>query len=274
MDWLRTCSSFPKRLWRSLGKASKTEFALDIGNTIALLYQGYVSVALAASQVQSGTVNPIHGFFFVAAFTYSFIHRAWLKDLFQKKKWKTESIRRSQAIAVALSMLANCVRNGKFSAITLHQIEQGLLFAMKSEVETVLGDSEGIYLAVNLIVEDRQSSESLLVLNRSNVDRDLYKTYPKADSMIAWRAMSNQAFNYEPKYRQDSSKPYRAILAFPIVSHDDGKTKSLAAISIDSSITGHFDGHENKLETTLLPYLSIQKLILTYRQKHNLWRPS
>nr|WP_281719506.1 hypothetical protein [Nitrosomonas nitrosa] len=266
--------SFPKRLWRRLGKASKTEFALDSINTIALGYQGYISVIIAASKLGKDAVGPIHGALFLAAFAYTFVHRGLLKDLFQKKKWKAESIRRSQAIGVALSQLANNVRTNKFTTTSLHQIEQGLLSAMKSEVESVLGDSEGIYLSVNLIVEDRPSTELLIVLNRSNLDRELYKTYPKDDSMIAWQAMKANGFKYVSNYKQDNGKPYRSILAFPIVSHADGKPQSLGAISIDSSIAGHFDGHENKLETVLLFYISIQKLILTYRQKFNLWRPS
>jgi len=267
--------AFLKVAWRRLCKASKTEFLLDFLNTAALAYQIYLSIKLAQSRSENLTIAPIHGSIFLVAFVYTFVHRVWLKDRFQKKKWEVESKRRPEAIGVALSKLASCVRNDRFSAVELHQIEQGLLIAMKSEVESVIADSEGIYLAVNLIVEDQAPQSNLLmVLNRSNVDRDLYKTYPKDSSMVVWRAMKSERFTYEPKYSLVHGTPYRAILAFPIVTHNDGKTESMGGISIDSSIVGHFDGHENKLETVLLPYISIQKLVLTYRQKHNLWRPS
>lgn len=265
-------SAFLGPIWRRLCRASKTEFALDSLNIVAITYQFAASAWFAWARTEATTINPIYAWIFVLATCYSFAHRVWLKDLFKKKKWNIESSRRTQGIAIALSRLANGVRSNQFTPIELHQIELGLLNAMKSEVESLLGDSEGMYLAVNLIVEDHVNPLCLYALNRTNLDRELYKTYPKSDSMVAWKAMKTKARSYDADFNTNGEKPYRAILAFPIISHIGGKTKSVGAISIDSSAPRHFDGYEDKLELVLTPYIAMEKLVLTYRELSKIWR--
>jgi hypothetical protein len=215
-------------------------------------------------------IHPIHAWIFPVALVYSTLHRLYLKGRFQSPKWAAEEARRAGALGVAVSRLAMCTRANQFSGVDAEIVERGLLSAMLSEVESIVVDSHGIYLNVNLLIEDRNNPARMFCLNRANLDREPHKTYPK-DQMVAWQAMQSQNLVYEPSFKSagGAEKPYRSILAIPILLRDGDVTTSLGAVSIDSQKDDEFQGLEAKVERRLLPYVTLLKLVLVYRSKYN-----
>jgi hypothetical protein len=231
---------------------------------VAVAYQGFAAVYIGWWKQQGVVVHPLWAVGFGAALVYATVYNLWLKQRLKRSKWETEERRRARSLSVSISRVAACARAGKFTPVDLDQVEHGLLAAIKSEVEAVVVDTEGIYLNVTLLIEDPTDATRLYGLNRAELDRDLHKSYPK-DVMIAWRAMETGTFAYEPRF--ETREPYRSILAIPIVLSDAGSTAtSLGALSIDSEREHHFDDREQRIERKLLPYVTLLKLVLVYRQ--------
>src|SRR5262249_2753584 len=154
-----------RELQSRLERASKLEFGLDLANVASIAYQFWLSIWLASVRIPTNktgaVISPVYGWAFVAATAYSFLHRVWLKDLWKHRKWRTEEVRRGQALAVAVSRLAAAVRRGDFRPGELDSVERGLLGAMKSELEAIVGDPHGIYVNVNLMVLDPTNAARL-----------------------------------------------------------------------------------------------------------------
>jgi len=186
----------------------------------------------------------------------------------RKRKWIEEDVRRARSISVAVSRIASGIAADQLREVELHQVSHGLLVAIRSEIETLVLDTEGIYVDVNLLVPDPSSDARLLVLNRANPDRHLNVSYKK-EGMLVWETMQTGRYAYDPDFKSDDEKPYRSILAFPLIFENKDRTiKALGGISIDSSKAHHFDGLEKRLETKLLPYLTLLKLVLVCRGRY------
>jgi hypothetical protein len=185
------------------------------------------------------------------------------KGILAKKKWIEEDVRRSKSIAVAVSKIGSGLERGHLTETELHQIEQGILVAIRSEVEAQVLDTEGIYINATLLISDPANSDMLLVKNRAIPDRMLNLTYRK-ETMLVWNSMQLRSPMYVPDFQGDDTKPYRSILAFPILHETPGRLTALGAVSVDSSRSHHFDGLQKKLETKLLPYLTLLKLVLVW----------
>jgi hypothetical protein len=271
--WLRVRRSLRESRFR-VARASKTELLLDVLNATALVYQVWVAVNLGLSRIQTPptAIHAAHAWVFPVALLFSTLHRVWLKEWFQNPKWAAAEAHRAEALGVAISRLAACSQADTFTGVDAGAIEQGLLGAMLSEVESIVVDTQSIYLNVTLLVEDRADPTRLFCLNRAKLTRDLHTTYPRV-GMLAWRAMEDQRLAYEPSFTPPvgapKPPPYKSILAIPILFRDGSVTTSLGAISIDSAKEGEFDGLEAKIERRLLPYVTLTKLVLVYRRKYN-----
>jgi hypothetical protein len=173
-----------------------------------------------------------------------------------------EEIKRAKSTGVAVHQIATGISIWSNSAVELHRVCQGLLSAIKSEVEMMVGDTEGVYIRVALLIPDPNGDPNLLVFCRSDEDRPTDITYPR-ESVLVWKAMKSQHWEYEPNFVADASKPYRCVLAYPIIfSPPGGNLLALGGVSIDSERGNHFDGLGNKLETRLIPYRSLLQLAL------------
>lgn len=257
-----------RELRSRLDRASKLEFLLDVVNLLAIVFQGLVTAYIGLYRQMGVVVHPLWACSFAVALVYTTLYNLWLRQLFRRKKWEREERRRSQSISVSISRLAACVRAGSFGPVDLEQIEHNLLMAVLSEIEAIVVDTEGIYLNVTLLIENPSAPDRLYGLNRARRDRDLYKSYPKG-GMVAWSAMESGKLAYNPSF--DSTEPYRAILALPILLREGEGTRSLGAISIDSEKDHHFDDREKKIELKLLPHMTLLKLVLVYRELYSAW---
>jgi len=133
-----------------------------------------------------------------------------------------------------------------------------LLSAVKSEIEGIIGDHEGIYCNVSLLLEDR--GDYLSVVCRSNQDRPLAQ-YRKSDLLISDVLVSGE-IHYEPDCNF-ADKPYKAIFALPLVSAPEGsKMFTNGIVSIDSSQAHCFDGLEEEVVTKTLVYINLLKLVI------------
>ena len=270
-NWL---VSWVSRGWREVryrvAAASKTQFALDLANMLALAYQFWASLTFATQGASAFSSKVPHPWLFFLALSYATAHRLILRDRFQGRKWQAEAARRSEFLAVGISALANAFQSGCYTEVAIDRIEHNILQAMLSEVEATVLDSQGVYINLNLLVEDPTDAQMLLCLNRARRNRPLHSRYPKGQ-MAAWLAMRERQREYVPEFTADLSKPYRCILAYPVLSRDGGSDAAIGAISIDSAVLHHFDGCEAILETKLLPHLTLLKLLLIIRRGHNLW---
>jgi hypothetical protein len=79
------------------------------------------------------------------------------------------------------------------------------------------------------------------------------------------------AYNPDFDPARAHGKPYRSILAYPILTERNNETVSLGAISIDSEIPHHFDGKTAKLEIRIVPYIALLELVLKYRRSYGVW---
>lgn len=139
--WLRVRRSLRESRFR-VARASKTELLLDVLNATALVYQVWVAVNLGLSRIQDPptVIHAVHAWVFPVALTFSTLHRVWLKEWFQNPKWAAAEAHRAEALGVAISRLAACSQANAFSGVDAGAIEQGLLGAMLSEVESIVVD--------------------------------------------------------------------------------------------------------------------------------------
>ena len=176
------------------------------------------------------------------------------------KKWVIEDLRRTKVLAVAVSEISSSIWNHRLTPEGKHELFVKLLSAIKSEVEGITGDHQGIYFNVALLLLDDRD-ESLNVVCRANHDRPL-TSYRKTDLLVSDVLSTGEALYVADC--QFSDKPYRAIFAIPLVfGPEHSKMFVSGVVSIDSSERNHFDGLEDEIETKTLPYISMLKLVIT-----------
>ena len=150
-------------------------------------------------------------------------------------------------------------------------MEHGLLTAMLSEVEAVVVDVEGIYLNMTLLIEDTQRPHAALWA-QSRQQRSRYWSKKAIPRWTWWLGERWKQAATPTTPRSRPPKPYHSILAVPILLRDAaGLPSSLGAVSIDSEKEHHFDYLEQRIERKLLPYVTLLKLVLVYRQPYDAW---
>jgi hypothetical protein len=269
--------TWPRRKARELrlrlDKASKVEFALNLCKLAAIVYQAYFALVLPVQRYAPERIPDRmqlglwHVLFLLIAGLYVTVSSLLPKDLFVRSKWLREDVRRAQSIGVAGSRLTRCIADGECRPDQFLQITQGLLVAIQSEVEALVVDTEGIYVNASLILEDFDPGY-LVVANRANLDRPNNVRY-RREQLLAWTAMQQGRWAYEPNYTGQAAKPYKSIIAFPILIGSGNGNRAMGAVSIDSERPNHFDGLVERLETKMIPHLTLLSLTLTTRDAAN-----
>lgn len=267
MRWPPAVRARGREFYLRLVAASKVEAILDLFNVLGLGYQIVFAAYSVKVRLQNQEFPLWSAILFALAMGYTTVHRLFLRGRFQAKKWFAASLNRAETLHVAISRLARGLRMKALDAMTVDQVENSLLIAMKSEIEAEVVDAQGIYLNVTLLIDDPKAKDRLYCLNRANRNRELYVSYKK-DGMVAATAMQTQKYAHEANKAYEG-KPYRSILAFPIILRGESE-ESVGAVSIDSSQPYHFEGRETKIEMRILPYLGLIKLALVLREKYKL----
>jgi hypothetical protein len=140
---------------------------------------------------------------------------------------------------VAVSGITSAIWNHQLRPEQKQDLFVRLLSAIKSEVEGITGDNEGIYFNVSLLSLDANGG-TLTVVCRANPDRPL-RSY-RVEEMLVSQTLSTGKMFYEPDCKL-ADKPYKAILGMPLVSvHENCKPLVHGIVSIDSAQAHCFDG--------------------------------
>jgi hypothetical protein len=146
----------------------------------------------------------------------------------------------------------------------LRDIERAMLEAIKSEVEAIVADVEGVYLNASLIVPDPEDESRIKCINRANTARKIPKSYKK-DGMLAWECMRTGEMQHDPSFSKPGSE-YRSILCMPLYIDGD-EIRGLGAVSIDHEHSHAFTGQEQAVKISLNPYLRMLELVLVLRDR-------
>ena len=158
-----------------------------------------------------------------------------------------------------MSKITSAIWNRNLRPEQKHDLFVGLLSAIKSEVERITGDNEGIYLNVSLLLLD-DKGDSLAVVCRANNDRP-HNTYRRSDLLVSDALLTGEKY-YDPDCKL-ADKPYKAILGMPLVSVPEcSKPLVHGVVSIDSSQTHCFDGFLEDIENKTVVYINLLKLVI------------
>jgi hypothetical protein len=171
---------------------------------------------------------------------------------------------------VGIEALARWANSGRITEAELQRIEDGALLAIRSEVEKQVGDVESAYLNVSLIVEHPTDLDRLLCINRADRHRAVPKIYLKAER-VAWSCIEQRKVVDVPDYSPLGDENYQSILAVPLVSTGLGGASTVGAITIDSSVPGHFLDIEGSLRSPLSPALKLLAACVECRRQKGLW---
>lgn len=175
------------------------------------------------------------------------------------RKWRQEEASRASHVYVAASRLTSALAAKNLLQTDLQAVCQGILSAMKSEVEALMGDKEGLYFNVSLLLEEHDDGNRVYVFTRVDQNRQ-NSSYLKKDLLIA-PSFSTGKCIYIPECHL-TDRPYKCIFGYPLFSQLSSGMTFLGAVTIDSSEPRHFDGLELSIETKLLPYISLLKLAI------------
>ena len=252
--------------FRKAGATSKTDATLRLLQIICVVYQIGFSLYLPASKYLNIPTPEKYRWFmsFIAAFLYCQIFPYLPKRA--TNKWRKADISRLKSTNVAISQITACIREDRFGDADFLDISGRLLKAIQLEVEALVVDAESIYINATLMTEDETKPGNLRVLNRAKSDR-ANPSYPK-EGLIVSSAMRDMCRKYLPDYTL-AGKDYHCILALPIVIEDsEGIASSIGVVSIDSGRAHDFDGIDEQIETRLLPYVSLLKLLLSLKRRN------
>jgi hypothetical protein len=251
-------SKFFENWWRRASAASKTDAVLALCAFAAKVYTVAFAIWMAGAKFSAwdgpGAVA-FWGFVIGLGFTtvLPYLPRS------DSKKWIVEDVRRNLATGVAISKISSAIWNRRLRPEQRHDLFVGLLSAIKSEVEGITGDNEGIYLNVSLLLLD-DKGDSLVVVCRANNDRPL-NSYRLADLLVS-QSLSTGEKHYEPECKF-ADKPYKAILGMPLVAVPEcSRALPHGIVSIDSSQAHCFDGLLEDIENKTLVYISLLKLVI------------
>jgi hypothetical protein len=111
-----------------------------------------------------------------------------------------------------------------------------------------------------LLVEDFDNRDLLEVYCRATADREVGVSHRRSGTVLG-KALATRNFAYDPDVRIPG-KPYRSILAYPILVEKEASVRAVGGISIDSSRPHHFDGWEKEIEARILIYLRLLRLVV------------
>jgi hypothetical protein len=248
--------------------SSKSEAALAFINLAAKTYGIYFTFWVAAGKFivtnnASIVIEQNSLLYFFLASAYLVIHPFIPKG--KNTKWVKEETRRIRMISVAMANIATAINDGKHTETQAQEIIEGTLGAIKSEIETIIVDSDGVNVHVSLLIEHEQEHGLLRVIGRAQKNRR-YRNLPK-EGAIVWRAMENNHYEYEPDY-EEKGREYKSILAFPVaLACEQGNNEEtvIGGLTIDSSEKYHFNAILDKIEIRLQPYLNMLALALVLR---------
>jgi hypothetical protein len=153
-------------------------------------------------------------------------------------------------------LLQDLQRRDRLTRAEVARFQENALALIANYVRDHRADRKGTQIFVNLLVED---GDELVVVARDRPHRGRVARYPKP-SMLAWRVMRTQdaastGSVYADFPETEAGKPYRSILAIPVVL--ESEKRSLGAVSIDSSRPYHFETDLKELVTGLYPYVAL-----------------
>jgi hypothetical protein len=253
-----TMGNLLRNWWRRASAASKTDAVLAILSVVAKVYSIGFGIWVPVSRYLSKDFNSPRAFIgFVVSMLFVVIVPLLPKR--QSKKWLKEEVRRAQAVSAAVVQTSFALAKKNLLKTDQLTIFQRLLSAIKSEIEALTGDRESLFLNVSLLVEEPNDPQTLTVICRANQDRQ-NASYKKRDLFIA-ESLDQGSLVYNPEI-SIPGKPYRSIIGIGLLSELPGGLTPLGVLSIDSSEVHHFDGLENIIETRLLTYVSLLKLVI------------
>jgi hypothetical protein len=179
------------------------------------------------------------------------------------QKWIAEEQKRAEMVGVALSKLSIGIVSRNLRTAEFKDIVTGLLQAMKSEVQAIAGDKEGIYTNVTLLIHDCEL-DKLRVLSRADLNRP-EAVYERKALHVA-ESLKDGRRRYFPKLDLQD-KPYCCILGVPLLSQLPSGLESIGVISIDSSEPHYFDSRDQKIEAKLQPYIAMLKLAILFEKE-------
>lgn len=248
--------------------ASKQEASLSLLNGAAKLYWVYFSFWATAGKYitttnPTVTIGKTEFALGIVATVYIVVHPFIPKG---SSKWEKEEARRIQMLSVALANMATAINEGACTDKLFQEIVEGTLGAIKSEIETLVGDSDAIHINVSLLIEHEQDHRLLKVIARAQKNRR-NRNLPKEEAIV-WRAMKNKSYEYAPDFEQ-TDKDYKCILAYPVLLDLDGDRSGdvvVGGVTIDSSQKYHFNTSIEKIGIRMLPYLQMLALALALRK--------
>jgi hypothetical protein len=250
-------SRFFKEWWRRASAASKTEAVLALATFFGKLYTVGFTVWMAGAKF-SGWNAPGTYSFGIFVFALGFVTLRPYLPKRVSEKWVIEDLRRTKAVAVAISEIASAIWNKRLGPEERNSLFFRLVASIRTEVEGIVGDHESIYLNVALLLNEDE--EHLRVVCRSNHDRPLAR-YKKSDLLVS-KVLSTGNFLYEPEC-DFADKPYKVIFGIPVVSGPQGERLTIkGVVSIDSSQPHCFDGLSDEIMSKTLPYMSLLNLVI------------
>lgn len=208
-------------------------------------------------------------FLYASAVLYPPIHRAILVGRFKNRRLMSVERERPIILSAAITQIKDLLNpelteNGRTTAA--REAQRKILNAIVGEIESLVADSDGVYVEASLIVQHRSQEDRLQCIQRAKGHRDVPKDYRKA-GMLAWRAMEELLRVHEPDFE---GTKYRSILCFPLYVRPNGQDLDnvtvLGAVSIDHGIAFEFDGLEDQIEERISPYLRLLEHLLLLEQ--------
>jgi hypothetical protein len=197
---------------------------------------------------------------FLGTLGFSTVHPYLPKPISQK--WVKEDLRRTRALGVAVSEITSAMWNRAMKPDQLQALFAKLLSTVKSEIEDMTGDQQGMYLNVSLFLQD--GDDRLRAVCRANPDRG-HSSYKRGELLISECLKSGQTF-YEPDFKS-ADKPYKSIFAVPLLfKPENSRTCPAGILSIDSEESHAFDHLKDEIETKTLPYVSLLTLAIVTDQ--------
>jgi hypothetical protein len=264
-SWIKRNSRRFKNRWSA---ASKLEFGTNAVNAAATLYQvGYAVVTGLRKASGVGPTSLDRWFWlFAAALAYTTIYRFVPKDVFRRAKSLLEEQIRAQSYGAALTVIEEGIDKGSLERESLLWLEHCILRGVKSEVEQLLGECDGVYLDVLLLVPDPDDATKLHACASANTTQGINVRYLKAGS-LSWEAMQTGRVRYDPDFQSSfgtSTVPRRSVLTIPIATAD---SPAPGAVKITSGRSHHFDDYEEQIAATLIPARRMLGVALTCRRR-------
>ena len=264
--------SDPFRYWRALLRRTKSvtngQLFLDVLAPVATLCVVIIPIAWALEKVPGGSETwrvwarlPWPVYVYLAAVLFVPIYRTYLISRFRNRRLESLEKDRPIVLSSAIGQLSHLMRaaDGREREMLVAHAQRRLLSAILTEVESLVVDTEGVYVEVNLLVPHPTDEDQLRCIERAKSRRDIPKDYAKK-GMLAWRCIDEISRQHEPDYEPERGQQYRSILCFPLYVRPPGTDDLVhvfGAVSVDHGKAFEFDGIEDDLEERISPYLRL-----------------